>query len=52
MTLASVQPQAGAVLRLLLAADPVARLLVETLKAGDAPLSMRALRDELDRARL
>lgn len=42
-TLAAQHPQAGAVLRLLLMADPVARLLVETLKAAEAPLSMRAL---------
>jgi hypothetical protein len=42
-TLAAVSPQAGAVLRLLLAADPVARLLIEALEAAGGPLSMRAL---------
>jgi hypothetical protein len=42
-TLAAQHPQAGAVLRLLLMADPVARLLTETLQAAAAPLSMRAL---------
>lgn len=43
VTLASLHPQIGAVLRLLLGADPVARLLFDTLQATDAPLSMRAL---------
>jgi hypothetical protein len=43
-SLAAQHPQAGAVLRLLLMADPVARLLTETLEAAAAsPLSMRAL---------
>jgi hypothetical protein len=43
ITLAALHPQAGAVLRLLLSADPVARLLIDTLQAADAPLSLRAL---------
>lgn len=42
-SVAAQHPQAGAVLRLLLMADPVARLLTETMEAAGTPLSMRAL---------
>lgn len=42
-TLADLSPPTGAVLRLLLAADPVARLLIEALEAAGGALSMRAL---------
>lgn len=42
-TLAALNPQVGAVLRLLMSRDPVAQLLITTLQAAGAPLSMRAL---------
>lgn len=41
--LADLSPAVGAVLRLLLTSDPVARLVVATLEAAGGPVSMRAL---------
>lgn len=43
VTLAMIHPQVGAVLRLLLNADPIAQLLIDTLQTSDTPLSMRSL---------